>query len=60
MLLEDSPVDVDAGTILTGVTLAGAVRGEGLGLRPILLLAVSAPPWIIMFLIIFGWCHSVF
>ena len=57
VLLEDAPVVEDAGTVLTGVAMA---MGEGLDLRPILLLACSAPPWIIIFLMILGWCHSVF
>ena len=60
VLLEDAPVVEDAGTVLTGVAMAGPVGGEGLGLRPILLLACSALPWIIMFLMILGWCHYVF
>ena len=54
LLLEDAPVVEDAGTLLTAVAMAGHVGGEGLDLRPILLLACSAPPWIIIFLMIFG------
>ena len=40
--------------------LALVVGGELLGLRPVFPLTASAPPCMITFLMLFGWCHSDF
>ena len=54
VLLVETPVGADDATLFAGVMEAGAVWGEGLGLRPMVTLAVSAPPCIMMFLIVEG------
>ena len=54
VLLVETPVGADDATLFAGVMEAGAVWGEGLGLRPVGTPAVSAPPCIIMFLMILG------
>ena len=54
VLLDKTPVGADDATLFAGVVDAGAVWGEGLGLRPVVTPAVSAPPCIMMFLMILG------